>query len=72
MQYKFALHDQLILFLGTLNTLKLPSGICASYHTQTRMLDLKIGLLFEVLSMSPIRDFDESVSWRVKVSLEKL
>lgn len=72
-QYKYALHDQLDPVLGYPEYAHITFwDVQASYHTLAKKIELEDWTLVEVISTSPVRDFAKSMSWRLKVGIERV
>lgn len=69
---KLALHDLLDPKIGYPPHAEMTMGsFSASYNTDTHELALDRALIYEVVSLSPINDFNDSPSWRLKVSVDR-
>jgi len=73
LQYKFALHDFLDASTGYPDYATITfADIQARASKKTNSLDLERLTFFEVISLSPWKEFFKTASWRLKVSIERL
>lgn len=69
---KLALHDLLDPKLGYPPTAEITMGSFGiSYRPETHEVALDRALIYEVISLAPMNQFNMSPSWRLKVSLER-
>lgn len=69
---KLSLHDLLDPKIGYPPTAEITMGaFSASYDLNSNELALDRALIYEVISLSPIDDFNHSPSWRLKVSVDR-
>ncbi|KYG65900.1 hypothetical protein AZI86_02160 [Bdellovibrio bacteriovorus] len=69
---KLALHDLLDPKIGYPPTAEMTMGsFSASYNLDNHEVALDRALIYEVVSLSPVNDFNDSPSWRLKVSVER-
>lgn len=69
---KLSLHELLDPKIGYPSTAEITMGyFSASYDLNSHEFVLDRALLYEVISLSPLNDFNDSPSWRLKVSVER-
>ncbi|HEY8271370.1 MAG TPA: DUF4105 domain-containing protein [Pseudobdellovibrionaceae bacterium] len=72
LEMKAALHDLLDPKLGYPPTAEITMGYLGlSLDSTSQELALDRAILYEVVSLSPLNDFNRDVSWRLKFSLER-
>lgn len=73
LSYRFAFHDILDPFIGFPEYAQIIFfDLKLAYEEKPKKLELTEFNLFEVLSLSPYNQFSKSLSWRLKVAVEKL
>jgi hypothetical protein len=72
LDFKLSLHDLLDVKQGYPPTAQITMGhFGLDWNESTKSLHLDYATLYEVVSLSPINDFSNSSSWRLKWSIER-